>query len=335
MDKLVVKKDVQVSHDIFSYYGLDTILYEIIEKERTEISKKIIQDGLFSVGTTLNISNAFELKVVIPEEFVSGLRSGDLHLGNSTKVSGQKSPGVYNSDNELIGQLRIEDAVDIGTLATSLTNIAMYAMLSSISSQIVKLDEKVDSLLEENEIMRKSEVIGSIKTFMDGWPYKNPIEMRNSAENAIRDINKQIANEQQLIQEYRKKLEREGLGFWEGFLKGFCSKLFKYDSDLENKKNYASMMKSFGLYCQYIRYKDILQALRGEDANHIADNHFSDVKFIKGEFENTSKFIKERIGKKEADVLEEVKILIVSMPEKIKNSNKEAMEISYSPKELY
>lgn len=335
MDKLIVKKHSQVPHDIFSYYGLDDFLSEEIERERTEISKKIIQDGLFSGGAISNISNAFELKVVIPEEFVAGLRSGDLHLGDSTKMVGQKSPGVYNSDNKLIGQLRIKDTVDIGALATSLTNIAMYATLSSISSQIMKLDEKVETLLEENEIMRKSEVIGSIKTFTDGWPYKKPIEMRNCAEHAIRDINKQIANEQQLIKKYKDKLERKGLGFWKGFLKGLSSKLFKYDSDLENKKNYASMMKSLGLYCKYMKYKDILQVLRGEDSNHIANNHFSDVKFIKGELENTPKIIEKRIGKEQADVLEEVKILFVSMPEKIKNSNKNAIEISYSPKELY
>ena len=94
-------------------------------------------------------------------------------------------------------------------------------------------------------------------------------------------------------------------------------------------------MKSFGLYCQYLKYKDILQALRGEDPNHIANNHFSDVNFINGKFEHTPKIIKERIGKEEADDLEEVKTLIVSMPEKIKYSNKKVMEISYSPKELY
>ena len=73
------------------------------------------------------------------------------------------------------------------------------------SSEIGKMIELIEAKINSPIEVKKVEVIGSIKTFLDGWPYKNPIEMRNSAENAIRDINKQIANEQQLIQEYLKK----------------------------------------------------------------------------------------------------------------------------------
>lgn len=338
MSQLVIKpkSDIcktpnQNSLDIFSDYGLDTVLLDYMEEERISIAKKILRDSVFMVSIGLNSLN--ELKVIIPPEFISDLKSGAAHLGRSHSALGQMSPGIYNSDNELIGQVRIGEGVNADALAGSLMNIAMYSTLSSISSQIDDLIDKVDEILKEIQISRKAEVLGCMKTFMNGWPYVSENDKRKEADNVIRAINSRIAELQQEIEGNNNELCR-GLGFWRGFLNGLGGRLFRLKYKERNEKNYAEIMYRFSLYFQYMRYVDILQAIKGEDAEHISNNHFSDINFANRVLKNTPRIIKEKLGTDEAKKLDYAKKLVLEIPQQIKNSKQKSLEINYTQKEF-
>lgn len=247
-----------------------------INKEKSNFLDNFIHDGaqIGAIGSELyNIFNSKDLIVEIPGQLKDLLKSGEACFDASKIVEGNFSPNIRKrGQNGIAGQITLKEGIDGKTIANSLTNLAMIAMLQSILSKLDCIEENIEDIKNGQLNDRIGLVIGSFKSFCDLYStFKSQNELREVANNVYQDMQIGLGQIHLQIENERQNLQKAPANNMQALI--FAVKnVFKSGAIDRYRRQYLDYIYHLNIYHRLIILSDMILIAKG-DSNVMNRNH--------------------------------------------------------------
>lgn len=276
-DDLVLKnnsslpKKLDEEKDILSYYGIPGFMDEIVKRNKTDMLN-CLACAAVTVDSINQASHAEGFFVHIPEGLRKLINEGKAHFDKSNKNPGEFSPNIrINGSKTIDGQATIYNDFDSQKLTSSISNLAMMAMMQGVMVKLDDIGEMTQDLLEGQHDDRVSKITGAFKSFSDLYfTFTSDDELKFQANNAYSKMQEGLnALHYELDKKRRKLLHAPKNNFQVTLyaLTPFINWSKKY------QKLYNEFLYDLRLYSRLIIMSDIVLGCKGATADVIIRNH--------------------------------------------------------------
>lgn len=264
-------KKLDEEKDILSYYGIPGFMDEIVKRNKTDMLN-CLACAAVTVDSINQASHAEGFFVHIPEGLRKLINEGKAHFDKSNKNPGEFSPNIrINGSKTIDGQATIYNDFDSQKLTSSISNLAMMAMMQGVMVKLDDIGEMTQDLLEGQHDDRVSKITGAFKSFSDLYfTFTSDDELKFQANNAYSKMQEGLnALHYELDKKRRKLLKAPKNNFQVALyaLPPFINMSKKY------QKLYNEFLYDLRLYSRLIIMSDIVLGCKGATADVIIRNH--------------------------------------------------------------
>lgn len=335
--ELIVRNETSVveasdKQDILEFYGVPRAIDTFVGKERKSFL------NLFECGAVLadeikKMSGDSRFIVEIPSELRKAMEKGEASFIDSIKRPGSYSPNIkVDGTNGISGQITLKE-VNPQELSTTLSNLAMLAMVQSILEKMDLLESKLDQLQQGQQNDRIGLVIGPFKAFADLYPtIQSKEELKLHANAAYLQMQTGLAQLHLQIDSERKELEKAPKNVWQTMVESL--RHFGRDSIGLYRKKYHQYIYDFQLYGRLLLLSDVVLFLKG-DTEAIARNHNVIEKYTNQYLDSDFKKAMRFLTNNKAQGIESAQKIIGMIPRIQDNQGDEVLRIEYKHNELF
>ena len=259
----------ELVHNALQDFDLPVLSIDKLETEKNKFFK-ILGDCIVDVNVIQQIASTKMLSVEIPKEFRKLYSEGKIHFGNSSKVKGNYSPSLFDSDGKLIGNATLKD--NPANIIDALSNLTLYSSIQQIADEIEQIKSKVATILQGQKNDRYALITGVYSNYELLLDEEQKIAVIPHALQQIKTGLQQIHFD---VTAGLNEMKNAPKNYWDYFWKGFAGNLnlFKAESAGEWKTKGKQVLYEFYLYYKLILLSDILMNDMGQDPLHILNNH--------------------------------------------------------------
>lgn len=334
--ELIVKAETSVveasdKQDILEFYGVPRAIDTFVSKEKNSFFNSL-ECGSVLVDEIKKMSGDSRFIVEIPGNLRKAMANGKAGFIDSVKRPGSYSPNIrVSGQNGIGGQITIKE-VNPQELSTTLSNLAMLAMVQSILEKMDLLESKLDLLQQGQQNDRIGLVIGPFKAFADLYPtIKTKEELTLHANSAYLQMQTGLAQLHLQIDSERKELEKAPKNVWQTIVESL--RHFGRDSIGLYQKKYHQYIYDFQLYGRLLLLSDVVLFLKG-DTEAIARNHNVIEKYTNQYLDSDFKKAMSFLTNRKAQGIESVQKLTEMLPRIQEDLGDSPLQIEYKHKEL-
>ena len=276
-DDLVLKnnsslpKKLDEEKDILSYYGIPGFMDEIVKRNKTDMLN-CLACAAVTVDSINQASHAEGFFVHIPEGLRKLINEGKAHFDKSNKNPGEFSPNIrINGSKTIDGQATIYNDFDSQKLTSSISNLAMMAMMQGVMVKLDEIGEMGQDLLQGQHDDRVSKILGAFKSFSDLYfTITSDVELQIRAGNANDQIQEGLTALHHEMDAKRKKLLHAPKNNFQVVLKALIP---WRNTSKKYQKIYEDFLYDLRLYCRLIIMSDIVLGCKGATADVIIRSH--------------------------------------------------------------
>ena len=273
--ELIVRAETSVveasdKQDILEFYGVPRAIDTFVGKERNSFLNSFECGAVFA-DEIKKMSGDSRFIVEIPGELRKAMEKGKASFIDSVKRPGSYSPNIkVDGKNGISGQITLKE-VNPQELSTTLSNLAMLAMVQTILEKMDLLESGIKQMLEGQQNDRIGQVIGPFKAFADLYPtIQSKKELDHQANSAYLQMQTGLAQIHLQIDSEREELEKAPKNFWQTAIQTFQH--LGRDNIGFYKQKYKEYIYDFQLYERLLLLSDIVLYIKG-DIEAIARNH--------------------------------------------------------------
>ena len=334
--ELIVKAETSVveasdKQDILEFYGVPRAIDTFVSKEKNSFFNSF-ECGSVLVDEIKKMSGDSRFIVEIPGNLRKAMAKGKAGFIDSVKRPGSYSPNIrVSGQNGIGGQITIKE-VNPQELSTTLSNLAMLAMVQSILEKMDLLESKLELLQQGQQNDRIGLVIGPFKAFADLYPtIKTKEELTFHANSAYLQMQTGLAQLHLQIDSERKELEKAPKNGWQTFVESL--RHYGRDSIGLYRKKYHQYIYDFQLYGRLLLLSDVVLFLKG-DTEAIARNHSVIEKYTNQYLDSDFKKAMSFLTNRKAQGIESVQKLTEMLPRIQEDLGDSPLQIEYKHKEL-
>lgn len=268
-----LQKKQNEEKDILYYYGVPGFMEEIVKRNKTEMLN-CLACAAVTLDSLNQASHANGFFVHIPEGMRKLINEGKAHFDKSSKILGEFSPNIrMNGSKTINGQATIYKDIDSQKLTSSLSNLAIMAMMQVVVSKLEDIGEMTQDLLQGQHDDRVSKILGAFKSFSDLYfTFTSDVELQIQAGNAYSQMQEGLTALLHEIENKRMKLLQAPKNHIQVLIKSFTSNPLK-NKTKEYQKIYGEFLYDLRLYCRLIIMSDIVLGCKGATADVVIRNH--------------------------------------------------------------
>lgn len=294
----------ELIHSALQDFNLPVLSVDKLETGKSEFFR-ILRDCIVDVNVIQQIANTNMLSVEIPQQFQKLYSEGKVHFGDSSKVMGNYSPTLYDSEGKLIGHATLKE--NPSAIMDSLANLALYSSIQQIANEIEQIKSKVATILQGQKNDRYALITGAYSNYelLLDEGQKNVV-----IPHALQQIKTGLQRIHFDVNEGFNEMKNAPKNLWEYFWKGIVGNLnpFKAESAVEWETKSKQVLYEFYLYYKLLLLSDVLMNDMGQAPMQIINNH-SDFNEMCKRLLDDNKLLKALSYSKGADC-EEVKLLL-------------------------
>lgn len=335
--ELIVRAETSVveasdKQDILEFYGVPRAIDTFVGKERNSFLNSV-ECGAVLADEIKKMSGDSRFIVEIPGQLRKAMEKGKASFIDSVKRPGSYSPNIkVDGKNGIGGQITIKE-VNPQELSTTLSNLAMLAMVQSILEKMDLLESKLDQLQQGQQNDRIGLVIGPFKAFADLYPtIQSKEELKLHANAAYLQMQTGLAQLHLQIDSEWKELEKAPKNVWQTMVESL--RHFGRDSIGLYRKKYHQYIYDFQLYGRLLLLSDVVLFLKG-DTEAIARNHNVIEKYTNQYLDSDFKKAMRFLTNNKAQGIESAQKIIGMIPRIQDNQGDEVLRIEYKHNELF
>ena len=269
-DQVCTKSRDEVVHGALQDFNLPILSIDKLETEKNHFFK-ILRDCVVEVNVIQQIANSKMLTVEIPQELQKLYREGKVHFGDSSKVFGNHTPNLYDSEGKLLGQATLKS--NPVQIYDALANFALYSSIQQIATEIEHIHGKVRAILQGQKNDRYALITGAYSSYELLLDEGQRIAVIPQAMQQIKTGLQQIHLD---VDAGFNEMRRAPKSLWSYYWKGFRGNFnfLKGDATDEWEHKSKQVLYEFYLYYKLLLLSDILMNDMGKDPSQIASNHF-------------------------------------------------------------
>lgn len=274
---------IQTNEQIASYdrsevvqSALQDFNLPILSNDKLEIGKgqflKILRDCVVDINVIQQIANSKMMMVEIPQEFQKLFSEGKVHLGDSSKVFGNRTPNLYDGEGKLLGQATIKSQYNPANITNALANLALYSSIQQISTEIEHVMNKVTTILQGQKNNRYAQITGAYSSYE---LFLDEDEKKASIPQTLLQIKTGLHEIHLEVDSGFTEMGKAPKNLWEYYWKGFAGSInpFNAETTVEWEAKSKQVLFEFELYYKLILLSDILLNDMGKKPSDITNNH--------------------------------------------------------------